>query len=151
MDWNLITAIATVIGVVGGIVSVGFLVFEVRHNTHAIEGATVQSLMSLERDVFALLADNAELFLRGCETIEALTREERFRFDRVVGAQMSLIYSAFVQHGEGLMDDEIWDAYLNAVGRYMVFPGFAESWGALKPAYPRSFRAAIGRRFPEAG
>jgi len=150
MNWELITAVATVIGVLGGIVSVVFLVVEVRHNTHAIEGATVQSLMSLERDVFALLADNAEVFLRGCDAVDTLTREERFRFDRLVGAEMSLVYSGFVQHHEGLMDDEIWEAYLNAAGRYLGLPGFAESWAGLKPAYPETFRAAIAARFPAA-
>lgn len=148
MNWDQVTALATVIGVLGGIISVGFLVFEMRHNTRAIEGATVQSLMSLECNVFTLLADRADIFLRGCDALGALTREERFRFDRLVGAEMSLVYSAYVQHQEGLMDNEIWDAYLNAAGRYLTYPGFSESWRGLQPAYPLSFRKVIDARFP---
>lgn len=145
-DWNVITALASVAGVAGGIISVAFLIFEVRHNTHAIEGATVQSLMSLERDVFSLLADHAALFLRGGDSIQSLSREERFRFDRLVNSVMSLIYSAFVQRGEGLMVDEIWQAYMNAVRRYMTSPGFAESWDGLNNSYPVSFRAELDRQ-----
>ena len=63
-DWDKIATISSVIGVIGGIVSVIFLVYEVRHNAKAIEGATVQSLMGLEREVFTLLVQNADLF--GC-------------------------------------------------------------------------------------
>lgn len=144
-DWQVIAAAATVVGVVGGIISVAFLVIEVRHNTRAIEGETVQSLMSLEREVFTLLGDNAELFLRGCDDLGSLTRAERFKFDRLVGAEMSLIYSAFVQHGEGLMSDEIWEAYVNALHRYARLPGFAQAWTGLRDAYPATFRDELGR------
>jgi hypothetical protein len=44
LDRTVITAIATILGVIGGLISVVFLILEVRRNAPAIEGATVQSL-----------------------------------------------------------------------------------------------------------
>lgn len=142
-QWDQITALSSVVGVVGGLISVLFLVLEIRRNAQAIEGATVQSLMSFEKDVFGFLADNAELYLRGSQDVSKLSAEERFRFDRLVNAQMSLFYSAFVQFGQGLIDDEVWQAYVNALKKYLKAPGYRLSWKAMEMSYPLSFRQFI--------
>lgn len=142
-DWGQITALSSLAGVIGGLISVIFLIFEVRHNAHAIEGATVQALMSLEGSVFATIATNAELYLAGCASSAELAPADALRFDRIVGAQMSLYYSAYVQFRERLIDDEVWEAYRNALIGALAEPGFARHWQAMAHRYPRSFRAAI--------
>ncbi len=146
-DWAAIEAIAAVAGVLGVIISIVFLIYEVRHNAAAIEGATVQSLMSLEREVFSLLADNAALMTKGGQGRDKLSDEDTYAYDRVVGSYMSLIYSAFIQFERELVEDEVWEAYLNALARHMADPGFAEAWGAMKMGYPASFRACVAERF----
>jgi hypothetical protein len=142
-NWEAISAISSVLGGLGVVISVIFLVYEVRRNAQAIEGATVQGLMSLEHSVFTTLADNADLFARGRRDRTALTEEDMFRFDRLASSYMSLAYSAFVQHQENLIDDETWDAYVNAARTYLMHPGFAQSWDVFKVGYPRSFRDLI--------
>ncbi len=142
-DWNQITALSSVLGVVGGLISVVFLIYEVRHNAHAIEGATVQSLMSLECDVFALIANNADLCLKGGADLAGLSPAERLKFERIVGTQMSLYYSAYVQLQQELIDEEVWDAYFNAVQGAFVQPGFYQCWKEMETRYPLSFRQKI--------
>ena len=73
IDWAAVEAIAAVAGVIGVVISIVFLIYEVRHNARAIEGSTVQSLMSLEREVFSLLAENAELMTKGAWSSETRT------------------------------------------------------------------------------
>ena len=142
-DWAVVTAIASVVGVIGGLISVIFLILEVRRNAQAIEGATVQSLMSFEKDVFALIANNAELYLKGSTGIAKLTAAQKLTFNRIVGVQMSLTYSAYVQFQQQLIDDEVWDAYFNAVNKYMEAPGFHDSWKGFENNYPKSFRDMV--------
>lgn len=144
-QWDQITALSSVVGVVGGLISVYFLVLEVRRNALAIEGTTVQSLMSLEKDIFHMLANNAGVYLRGCEDISKLSAEEKFQFERLVAVQMSLFYSAFVQHGQGLIDDEVWDAYATAMRRYLSSPGFLLAWTTFETGYPKSFRDMVSK------
>lgn len=143
IDWAAVEAIAAVAGVIGVVISIIFLVYEVRHNAKAIEGATVQSLMSLEREVFSLLAENAELMTKAGADIEALTTAERYRFERAVGSYMSLIYSAYTQHQRDLVDDEVWQAYVGALKRHLEAPGFIAVWNEIQIGYPKSFRAAM--------
>lgn len=142
-DWTFITAIASIVGVIGGLISVVFLILEVRRNAQAIEGATVQSLMSFEKDVFSLIATNAALYVKGSVGLDKLSATEKLAFDRIVGVQMSLTYSAFVQFQNQLIDDEVWDAYFNALNKYMEKPGFHESWKSFEMSYPKSFREMV--------
>ena len=144
-DWEAIEAISSVIGGVFVLVSIIFLVLEIRHNAKAIEGATVQSLMSLEREVFALLADHADLVTRGCESYSGLSTQEKYQFERVAGAQLSLTYSAHVQLSRDLMELEVWEAYLNALKRYTAKPGFVECWEVIKNNYPATFRTMVDK------
>lgn len=142
-NWDAIAAISSALGGLGVVISVIFLVYEVRRSAQAIEGATVQNLMSLEHSVFSAMADNAEVFIRGRSNRAALTEAEMMRFDRLASSYMSLVYSAYVQHQENLIDAETWEAYVNANRIYMVHPGFLESWDAFKIGYPASFRELI--------
>lgn len=145
MGWDQITAVATIVGIVGGLISVVFLVLEVRRNAQALEGATVQSLMNFEKDVFALIANNASLYLRGCHETSGLSPAEILSFDRIVGSYMSLFYSAHVQHGQDLIDEEVWEAYANALRANLAKAGFAARWKSMEMSYPESFRRMIGR------
>ncbi|WP_143534491.1 hypothetical protein [Roseovarius albus] len=149
MNWAAIEGIASVAGAIGVVISITFLIYEVRHNARAIEGATVQSLMTLEREVFGLLAENAELMTKGGKNPAALTDVEQYQYERGVGTYMSLIYSAYMQHERELVEDEVWDAYLNALARHMQAPGFSESWLQISIGYPKSFQDLIKERFPQ--
>lgn len=145
MDWNwdAISAISSVVGGFGVILSVVFLVYEVRRNAQAIEGATVQSLMSLEREVFGMFAANADLCISGHQNRSGLSAAEQFRYDRVVACYMSLVYSASTQFDGKLIDRDCWEAYLNAAGGHLANRGFRESWESFKHGYPKSFRQVV--------
>jgi hypothetical protein len=143
MNWELISAVAGVLGVIGGLVSVVFLILEVRRNALAIEGATVQSLMSFENAVYALIAANAKVYTTGLKDRAALSEEDQLVFDMVVQSYMSLSYSAFAQFQQGLIDPDVWKAYSNAMRRRMKGPGFAASWSLFCTGYPEPFQAFV--------
>lgn len=142
-DWSAVSAIATVVGVVGGLISLIFLILEVRHTAKATESGTVQSLMELEVVVFEMLATNSALYLKGSADPKALDEEEAFRFDKFVSAQMSLYYSAYVQHQAGLISDEMWRAYLATLHDYQKRPGFKVAWNVTEALYPKPFRDMV--------
>lgn len=143
MNWEVVSAVSTILGVFGGLVSVYFLIHEVRRNAQAIEGATVQSLMSFEQSVYSLSIENASIFLAGGVERESLSSDDLFKFDKLVQAYMSLYYSAFEQHQNGLIDEDVWEAYRSAIMEKMQKPGFAASWQAVSDSYPMSFQKAV--------
>jgi hypothetical protein len=140
MDWSIIGTIASIVGVVGGLISVCFLIFEIRHNAMAIEGATVQSLMGMEFNTFSYLSEHADLYLRGLEDFEGLDQVEAFRFMQAVKLYMSLYYAAFKQHEQQLIDAEVWDAYAASLKDNLKHSGFATCWQKFHTSYPEIFR-----------
>ena len=139
-SWEQITAIATVIGVLGGLISVGFVIYEVRRNADAIEGATVQGLMSLEVQVFSILTEHADVYQRGAADLESLTPSEVFLFNRLVACKMSLLNTAFVQYEQRLIDWDVWQAYVRAFHMDLQAPGHRATWQLMRPRYPEDFR-----------
>lgn len=138
-SWEQITAVATILGVFGGLISVGFVVYEVRRNADAIEGATVQGLMSLEVQVFSILAQHSEVYARGSAGLEGLNSEDRFLFDRLVACKLSLLNSAFVQYEQQLIDEDVWLAYARAFRADLEAPGYRAAWQIIQPRYPEGF------------
>jgi hypothetical protein len=120
IDWTLITAVATVLGVFGGLISVVFVVYE-------------------------------SVYLKGCAASPDLTETEAMAFSNCVGMVMSMTYSAYVQHQQSLIDDEVWEAYLAAARNRLAKPGFLAAWQGLQMGYPTSFRAALTAILPEGG
>lgn len=148
MNWDVIGAVSTVLGVLGGFVSVYFLIHEVRRNALAIEGATVHSLMNFEQAVYSELIANAALFVKGSQERESLAPDAQFKFDMVVQSYMSLHYSAFKQHEQGLIDAEVWQAYANAMTAKLEKPGFAASWAGMQANYPQTFQNLMRTLLP---
>lgn len=113
---ELIAAIATVATLV-------YLAQQIRHSTKSVQGSTTQSLMNLENSTFALIAQHADIYQRGSESIEGLTPEEDVVFEQLVSAVMSLMVCGFVQFQNGLVPD--YDTYVaDWKTVYLKKPGF---------------------------
>ncbi len=65
---DLIAAIAT-------IATLAYLARQIRQSAKSVEGSTAQSLLDLEVSTFALVAQHADIYGRGCESIEDLKPE----------------------------------------------------------------------------
>lgn len=139
MNWEAIEAISSLIGAVGVVITVAYLAYQIRQNTHSIEGATEQSLMSLEQDVYEMTALYASVFRRGMADFNVLSADEATQFSYILSAEMSLVYSAYVQYNRKLISEEVWAAYERGMAEYFENAGFLAAWTALKSSYPVSF------------
>jgi hypothetical protein len=143
MNWSAVEAVSSAIGAVGVIVTIVYLAYQIRQNTQSIQGQTEQSLMSLERDVYALIADNANVYRRGSADLNGLDQDEALQFLHIVAAELSLIYSAYVQHQRRLISDEVWDAYRHGAQGKLDGQGYKDIWTELRHEYPVSFGKTI--------
>ena len=129
---DLIAAIATVATLI-------YLAQQIGKNTKSVEGASVQAILELEITTYALKAQHANVYRRGCANILDLDGDERVVFEQVVASEMSLFNSAFIQVQNGLMDD---DASYDRdwIRFYLKQSGFQVIWSEIKTAYPNDFR-----------
>jgi len=128
---DLIAAIATVATLI-------YLAQQIRRNSKSVEGASAQALLELETTTYALKAQYANVYRRGCANILHLDDDEKVVFEQVVSSEMSLFSSAFIQVKNGLIDDD--DAFdRDWIRFYLKQPGFQEMWSEIKTAYSSEF------------
>ncbi len=96
---DLIAAIATVATLI-------YLAQQIRRNAKSVEGTSVQAILELEITTYALKAQYANVYRRGCANILDLDDDERVIFEQVVSSEMSLFSSAYIQVQNGLMNDD---------------------------------------------
>ena len=127
----MIAAIATVATLV-------YLALQIRQNAKTVQGSTAQMVISLEINTFALIAQHAGIYQRGCKNVDDLNPEETVVFEQLVSAVMSLMATAFIQFQNGLMPD--YDTYIaDWENTYLNEPGFQSVWAKLRQSYPKDF------------
>jgi hypothetical protein len=124
---------------VGVIATVGYMAFQIRQNTRAIQGSTEQSLMNAEMSLYALLAEHAGVYRRGCVSVVELEPDEEAQFEHLVMAFMSQLYGAFVQYQRKLIPKSVWTAYFLDFSNYAEMPGFQSVWTKFETSYPKEF------------
>ena len=128
---DLIAAIATVATLL-------YLAQQIRRSSKSVEGSSVQAILELEITTYALKAQYANVYRRGCANILDLDDDERVIFEQLVSSEMSLFNSAFIQVQNDLMDDNAtfdrdWKRF------YLKQSGFQAMWSEIRTAYPDEF------------
>ena len=139
MNWDAIAAIAEALGAVGVIATVIYLAFQIRQNTKSIQGSTGQSLMSQEMGLYALIAEHASVYRRGCANLTDLDSDETVVFEYLVSAEQSQLYSAYVQFNRNHISESLWRSYIADWTDKLQKPGFQVLWEDIKHAYPDEF------------
>jgi hypothetical protein len=128
---DLIAAIAT-------IVTLAYLARQIRLGAKSGQGSTAASLLELEVSTFALIAQHAGVYERGCENLKDLNPEEKIIFEQLVSAVMSLMTSGFFQFQNDLLTD--FDPYLlDWEYKFLKKPGFQSMWKEIRHSYPQEF------------
>ena len=143
MNWEVISAVAEILGATGVIITVIYLAIQIRQNTRFVQGSTEHTLMSQEIEVYALMATHADVYQRGCDDLAGLSKAERVVFDNLVYSEMSQVYAGWVQHKRGLIDQGVWQAYEKSTLSSLAEPGFGEAWESGRTTYPQDFQNEI--------
>jgi hypothetical protein len=143
MNWEVVSTVAEVLGATGVIITVIYLAVQIRQNTRFVQGATEHTLMTQEIDVYALLATHADVYQRGCGDLASLSKADRIVFDNLVFAEMSQIYSGWVQRKQGLIEPQVWQAYEKSVVLTLADAGFRKAWEEGKETYPKDFQNEV--------
>ncbi len=143
MNWEVISAVAEILGATGVIITVIYLAIQIRHNTRFVQGSTEHTLMSQEIEVYALMATHADVYQRGCDNLASLTKAERVVFNNLMYSQMSQFYAGWVGFKRGLIDQPVWQAYENSTLMTMADRGFRQAWEQDKAGYPQGFQDEV--------
>jgi hypothetical protein len=158
VDWEAVGAIAELLAAIGVIGSLVYLAKQIKANSDNVTQNT-RALIS-DRDVSsneAILGlygsqienpDLAALVWKG-HLAEALSPEERYRYNLVLTGMFESHQTFFIQHKKGSVSDELWDYYSNSVNRLCQFPGVVKWWTKHGPNFNPTFAEYIQKKVPQ--
>ena len=144
MNWEAIGSIGEIVGAAAVVVSVLYLAFQIRQNTHSVRGSTIQAVTETIQRENRWSSDLGETFVKAIESPSEVTAVEAFKLGEWLSAAMSARQNEYFQYKKKLMDQEMWDASLGII-RSIMSVEFCRNWwhGYDKQVYSPEFVAVV--------
>ena len=152
-EWALMAEIISGVAIV---VTLIFLILEVKANTDATLAANRQSLASRTEAMLLVQSTSPDIarLMTKARSDEEFTDEERYRFGAHIGGHVRLAEEAYLQYLDGHLEGEYWqtragnllDARLsNGLARELWFEWARQDW--FTPEFTRWLNTALEEKY----
>jgi hypothetical protein len=132
--------VASILGVILGIISLWFVYAALRHQTRVSMAANSQALVPLTQPVNLELAKDpslSALWYKGLRDYDSLSSEEKARYQRIWVMYLNVLENAYYQHQQGLIEDRFCATWDNDLVRNRG--PLSKVWPELKPLISEDF------------
>lgn len=146
MNWEAVGAVAESLGAIGVVATLIYLSKQVRENTASLRRATTHDALRSVADFNQFVAGDpalVDLFWRGTANPAELSAEEWHRFVSVASTLIRKFELLYLDHVDGTLSDDIWEAQANNIRTWMVKPGVVRWFEELGPHVHPSFRTFV--------
>ena len=148
MNWDAIGAISEALGALGVILTLIYLVRQIKQNTAATRSSAAASYSQSSMSIANLLSRDVEtnsLFYGYLDGSRDLSMEEIRRAQAIVSVYLHAMEEAFDLYREGTLTEEKWESRYRQVGWLTNRPGFKEYWSEFGSVYADSFSKIVGK------
>jgi hypothetical protein len=141
---EFVSTIAVMLGLV-------FVGYNIQRSTSIASADAVFALnnsMNRKLQEIALDPAVADIFIRASSDLESLSFNERFRYDLWIRTFLNLNESAWLFHKKGVIDDEEYAGWREAICLTLLRPGFREYMTSRIETYAEGFVEDINNRCP---
>lgn len=134
IDWTKWSAIAEIASSIAIVVTLIYLAIQTQQNAGAILANSRNALIATEIGVNQQVVENPSIFLSRYKTTD-LTLEEQVQLEVWLIQVVRSREHQWLQYRDGLLDQQIWDAYANALPVILSFPKERAWWNFVKYRY----------------
>ena len=148
MNWDAIGAIAELIASVVVVITLIFLVVQLKHNSVMIKNATAQHASETMGNFLGQLIGNPDiytLYITGLSDYDSLKAEEKGRFHMLCLQAFRDVDTQYQHYVTGGVEREHWESILRSLDVVFRTPGGRKSWDYQKRLVTDSFREEIDR------
>jgi hypothetical protein len=148
MTLEEINYISQIFGVVLIFASLVFVGLQIRQNTLATRAASHNAVSNSLNEINRMFAENgdlAKIWLTGMADRQALTPEERWRFDSTARAYMHVCETMYVQAGLGAGDKSVLHAEEEGIKLLFTSPGMRDWWAENPYGFCPEFRNYVAK------
>ena len=131
MNWDAVAAVAEVIGVIGLIVSIGYLGLQAHQGNRVAQDSAFQGVFSFTLGHIRGMVDgdNRDVVIKGLIDYNNLKGSEKITFDHLMIGLITVIESALLSNDMGLLDDDQPDGFgLYLRTRLLPYSGMQDWW-----------------------
>ncbi len=130
MNLESLGNIGEFIGGIAVIATLAYLAFQVRQSTTTLRANSVHELTEniLRASANLVEPENAEVYLRGASSYSSQTREEKHRFQMLIGLFVGRFDTVLEYRERGMVDDGYVEWQVEAMRRIFANPGVHEFW-----------------------
>lgn len=142
VNWDAVSALAEIIGVVAVVGSLAFVGFQMRQTAHAINMDSTHGIHEALRDQAFRLAECealSSIFHRQIVDADSVTAIEKYRFSLSMQSMMQVYSNAFYQSRIGTLDAFTWESIDAQFGNFLKVPAIRDYWERNGSNYPKSF------------
>lgn len=133
VDWTKCSAIAEIASSIAIVATLIYLTIQTQQNAGAILANSRNALIATEIAVNQQVVENPSIFLARYKT--DLTLEEQIQLEVWLIQAVRTREHQWLQYQDGLLDEQIWDAYANALPVILSFPRERAWWDFVKYDY----------------
>jgi len=148
MTLEELSYLSQIIGVAAIFASLVFVGLQIRQNTLATRAASHNAVSNALNDINRMFAENADLtkvWLAGMADRQALTPEERWRFDSTMRAYMHVCETMFIQVGLGAGEKSVLRAEEEGIKVAFASPGMRDWWAENPYGFCPEFRSYVAK------
>lgn len=132
LNWQIVTAVAEVLGAVGVLLTLVYLALQIRDNTRGMQAASLESVLEGPRDRYFLPmakeSDLADIYARGLNSLDLLDEKETRRFFYLLYEQLFQMQQVMHLRERELIPQVDYDAWLDYTASLIATPGGAAMW-----------------------
>jgi hypothetical protein len=150
VNWDALGAIAELLGSVAVVVTLIFLLKQLKTNSVMIQNSTAQGAADSIAAWARQLTENPELYRiyrMGLKGDSELSRDERGLFDLILFQAFNSISSIYVQYENGGCGEERWESEMRVFAANFDTPGGRSSWERQKHMLDINFQREIEEKF----
>ncbi len=151
MNWEALGAVGEIVGAVAVIITIGYLAVQIRQNTISVRSASNQQILQGIAELNQFLGSAPEvtdLFWRGTLDPESLSEDEWHRFIHIASAMIRRMELMFLNHRQGFVPAQVWEAQANSLRRWFSTPGIQRWFSEFGGGISAGFRAYVEQLKP---
>ena len=141
------------LGAIAVVVTLGYLVVQIKQNTSALRATSRLQIASGYRENNRLLADGnvARAYTVGLGHFPDMSFEERSLFSMYMNDFGVFIQGALALHEEGQLEDATYKGYLDSFCSSLATPGGSAWWHEVRPFYLKRMVDVVDQRLVQGG
>ena len=146
INWDAIGAISEALGALGVILTLVYLIRQIKQNTAATRSSAAASYSQASMSIANLLSRDVEtnsLFYGFLDDPGQLSLDEKRRAEAIVSVYLHAMEEAFDLYREGTLTEEKWKSRYRQICWVTNRPGFRAYWDEFGAVYAQSFAKIV--------